>query len=196
MPILLLLLLGASPALSGPRADLHTTATPTKDQVLVNGKALTAAQRQTFLQLYGRPAQPGNWWYDPVSGLMGPWGGPPVGQLLPGGTDWGTAPADASGGATLVFLNGRRIHPAELAWLTRRVGPVTPGRYWMDAFGNMGIVGSPVALVNLVALARTAPPSGDEGGNTFHHSDSTGGTISTSGNSGYIMFDDGSGVSW
>lgn len=62
----------------------------------------------------------------------------------------------------------------------------------MDAFGNVGFEGSPMVLVNLPAAAQSA----SEGGGAYYGSDATGASIGTSGGSGYIMFDDGSGVSW
>jgi hypothetical protein len=222
MVALLILLLTSIPAPASPAAGAPATAEPASQaatRVRVNGQALTAEQIAALHQIYGHPPQPGDWWYDPVSGLLGPWGGPPMSQILPG-HPLGVVPAEASGGLTGVSLNGRAVHPGELAWLRALLGGLEDGRYWLDAYGNLGVEGHPLALVNLLAVAsaraqaaaqaqaaaaqalgRGAGGSGadarsDPDGSSFHHSDATGATVSSSGGSGYIMFDDGTGVSW
>lgn len=124
--------------------------------VVVNGHTMTAAQVQQFHQTYGNPPIPGTWWYDPQSGLYGPVGGPPIGQMN-AGHRYGRLAASASAGNTGVFLNGRELPATELAVYARQVGPVTPGRYWMDHSGNVGREGQTQVVANLLGGAARAP---------------------------------------
>ena len=90
--------------------------------------------------LYNQPVQPGQYWYDPISGLYGNWGREPIGYIR-AGHPYGSAPPNASNGNTGIFLNGRQINIAELAqWQTLFKQRIVPGRYWLD--GNTGNVGA------------------------------------------------------
>ena len=60
-----------------------------------------------------------------------------MGSMNPG-HDFGTLPAGASNGDTGVFINGRELPAAEVAFFAALVGQLQPGRYWMDAAGNWG----------------------------------------------------------
>jgi hypothetical protein len=87
--------------------------------------------------------------------------------LLPAGLDLGgPLPASASGGGdgrlTGVFINGRELHPADVAGLRQLVGQVWPGRWFVDAQGNYGPAGGPV-WGNLVQLARARQSAGGGG---------------------------------
>ena len=95
----------------------------------------------------------GAYWYDAKTGALGNWGGPAVGLIAAGLPLGGSLKADCSGGTTGVFVNGRELHPTEVAQLTALVGPFQRGRYWADAQGNVGLEGGP-ALVNLVAVSK------------------------------------------
>jgi hypothetical protein len=121
--------------------------------VVVNGRALDAAARQAIERRTGLPLQPGRWWYDARSGLWGAEGQGAAG-LAPAGIDVGAPlPPQASGGRAGVFFNGRSLADAEIAWLMT-LGPVWPGRYWLDAMGNVGLEGRAVPFANLVQLAN------------------------------------------
>jgi hypothetical protein len=63
-------------------------------------------------------------------------------------------PAGCSGGGTGVFVNGRELHPYDVYRLSQ-LGPVYPGRYWVDANGDFGYEYGP-RLGNLVMFARAA----------------------------------------
>jgi hypothetical protein len=65
----------------------------------------------------------------------------------------GSVPANASGGGTGVFTNGRELHPFDVLYLQHLLGPIQPGRYVVDAFGNAGLEGGPI-LVNLIMAAQ------------------------------------------
>ena len=144
LPVLLVGWLGAAAAAPGGAAPA---------EVMVNGRALDAATRQAVESRTGVPLQPGRWWYDPRSGLWGAEGQGAAG-VAPAGIDVGAPlPPQASGGRAGVFFNGRSLADAEIAWL-QTLGPVWPGRYWLDARGSVGLEGQPQPFANLVALAQ------------------------------------------
>jgi len=184
----LLLLAGAA----APAAAYPFQAAPAQRQVHINQQLIPAATVQQMEMALGAPIFDGSYWYDATSGAWGLWGGPAVGALLPGLTLGGPLPANCSGGGTGVFVNGREIHPTEVANL-RAIAPIPPGRYALDAAWTFGPEAGG-AWFNLRAIMAASQPAGGQG--DFYHSDITGTTVSSSGGGGYIMFDDGSGVSW
>lgn len=137
----------------------------TARHIRFNGRALTAAQMKTLGQverLVGR-IYDGDYWYDAKTGASGRFGGPTL-AFLPAGLDLaGPLPANASGGGmgmlTGVFVNGRELHPIDVAGLQQLLGSVWPGRWWVDAQGNYGLEGGP-PLGNLVAIAQARRASG------------------------------------
>jgi hypothetical protein len=137
-----------SPAV--PSADAAVRA------VKFNGHALDATGRATLAQLeaaYRTRLPDGAYWYDPVCGAFGAWGGPVL-VILPAGLALGgPVPANASGSGSGVFVNGREIHAFDVLYLQHLLGPIKPGRYFTDAYGNAGLEGGPV-LVNLLQAAQ------------------------------------------
>jgi hypothetical protein len=132
---------------------------PSGRAVRFNGRALDAAGLEVLARLeraVGTLAD-GDYWYDPRSGASGRWGGPALAFLPAGLPLGGPLPAEASGGGrgnlTGVFVNGRELHPVDVAGLQEIVGVVVPGRWWVDATGAYGLEGGPPAG-NLVAMAR------------------------------------------
>jgi len=123
-------------------------------EIVVNGERLRPETIQALEQQYRIPLQSGRYWYDRVSGLWGSEGGPALGQVQPGLSLGGTLRANASGGVTNVFVNGRALHPADIAYL-QRCTPVIPGRYWMNAAGIGGLEGGPPQF-NITALCQQA----------------------------------------
>ncbi len=123
--------------------------------VVVNGRSMSAEQIQEFAATYGQPPASGTYWYDPRSGLYGYVGGMAIGSMRPG-HDYGPLAADASRGATGAFLNGRHLPAMELQLYAQMLGPISAGRYWLDANGNIGREGESQALANLFgALAES-----------------------------------------
>lgn len=192
-------------------AQTHTEASSPDDpasRVVVNGEAIDAAERGRFEQRYGVRMQPGRYWYDAASGAWGIDGGPTMGYLLPDMPLGGNLRRYASGGGTPVIVNGRALHPYDLMSLQMLVGQVSPGRYFLDARGNLGIEGGP-PLVNLVALLQVAIAAqqrsqfqgpgwgsanpggggGSEWGSGGWYSGITGAGGNESGGSGYVMGD-------
>jgi hypothetical protein len=130
--------------------------------ITFNGRALTPEQqkRLEFVEQLYRTRLPDNrYWYDNRSGLIGVWNGPAAAVLPPGLGLGGPMPSNSSRGGTGVFVNGRELHPVDVARLSQ-LGPVYPGRFWLDANGDFGIENGP-ALGNLIALSsRGAPGNG------------------------------------
>lgn len=122
----------------------------------------------------------GFYWYDPHSGLWGFEGGPAAGRILPYLELGGPLRADASGGGTGVFVNGRELHLLEVYYLWQLFGVVIPGHYWLNADGIGGYEGGP-PLFDLAAAAAQAGGSGytyrgpgglmGSDGNCFYYND-------------------------
>lgn len=121
--------------------------------VTVNGQSLSAAQLDELQQNFQLQIEDGSYWYDRRSGAVGPAGGPTLAFIVPDLDLGGPLAADASDGGTGVFLNGRELPQYDLIELTRLVGFVAAGRYFLDASGNAGFEGGP-PMINLVAASR------------------------------------------
>lgn len=153
----------------------------TADAVVVNGEPLPPQKVMALQQIYG-PIRPGNYWYDPFSGLWGLVGGPTLGQIMPGHDIGGPLRADASAGDTNVFINGRQLHLQEVLYL-QRLGPVLPGRYWMNAQGIGGYEGGPPIFNIGAAVAARRGQAGQPGWNVSGH----GGHLLSDGNCSFFM---------
>lgn len=151
--------------------------------VTINGTRLTEELVASLERSFGVRILNGAYWYDQVCGAWGLEGGPTLG-FIPAGLDLGgRLRPDASGGATGVFVNGRQLHLQEVAAL-RRLTQVTPGRYWLDAAGNVGYEGHPVPILNLVQLSASSG-----GGSSHWRSGITGIGAGSSGGTSYVMGD-------
>ncbi len=154
-----------------PPQQAATPARPRAERrITFNDTALDAAGWNVLesLESYGGAQLPdGAYWYDPVSGAAGPWGGPAGVLLIPGLPLGGAMPAGASGGGdgslTGVFINGRELHPLDVAALQSVVGQVYPGRWWLDGQGWFGAEGG-AALGNVFQLAQQRGGGGGAGG--------------------------------
>lgn len=128
--------------------------------IIVNGVRLSEDTLRVLEQRYGIRILEGAYWYDNVSGAYGLQAGPTIGFSLPGLKLGGSLRANASGGGTDVFVNGRELHPLDVSALQQILGQIFPGRYWLDAQGNFGYEGGP-ALGNLIFLVHEAGGGGD-----------------------------------
>jgi hypothetical protein len=186
LPYLMLLL-------SVIRVDGVTAQTGAQRQVFINRVRIPDASLAQ-LESAGAPRVPdGRYWYDRLSGAWGLEGGFTRGFIAPGIPLGGPLPADISGGGTGVFINGRELHPLDLAGLQQLTGPVAQGRYWLDAQGNAGYEGGP-AIANLRALAASlyrqnggVGENYGDGGGAYHNS-RTGIGIITDGQGGAAVF--------
>lgn len=148
--------------------------------VYINGAALDGETLNALQDLYRVRVVEGRYWYDALSGAWGVEGGPTAGFLLPGLNLGGTLSADASGGGTGVFFNGRELHGQDALALQQLLGTVIPGRYSLDAYGNLAVENGRW-LLNLVQLARQAQ------GSTTYRSNITGMGAGSSGGTSYVM---------
>lgn len=133
-----------------------------RTEIVINGRVLDAARRVQIESATGVPLLPGRWWYDARSGLWGRDAQGPAGFARPGLDVGAPLPAQASAGRTGVYMNGRQLVDAEVRWL-QTLGPVWPGRYWLDAYGNVGLEGRDWAFANLVVLAAQQRHGGGSG---------------------------------
>lgn len=128
-------------------------------EVVINGVAMSAEDAAAARIPAGR------YWYDARSGLWGLEGGPTQGITQAGLNVGGQLSAEASNGHTGVYVNGRNLPVQDVAALQRLVPTqVMPGRYVLDASGNMGYEGGQ-PVVNLLALAKAQQSQG--GGDNF-----------------------------
>lgn len=193
--------LSSSPPSAPPTASAAATPTggatpspaaPAGRDVRVNGERLAEEALARLERDHGLAIVDGAYWYDAASGAAGPIGGPTRAFVRPGLDLGGPLAVDASGGQTGVLVNGRELPAAELEALIALVGPLEPGRYFVDGAGNAGREGGP-ATVNLLVLASQASASG--GGDGWY-SDRVGAGGNESGGSGYVMGRDASGNVW
>ncbi len=142
---------------TGPAPQTEAMQQPRDDgmasKVYVNGKALTRQEVARFEQQYQTQLIDGRFWYDDKCGAWGIEGGPTAGFILPSLPLPGPMPAGISGGGTGIFINGRELHPVDRQTLIAMFGTAIPGRYWLDAYGNLGVEGGGF-LVNLSAAAQ------------------------------------------
>ncbi|HEX6706527.1 MAG TPA: hypothetical protein VF169_17340 [Albitalea sp.] len=182
IPSLLLATLLAWPAVRAQGRD-----------IAVNGVALDERSIAALESAYRTRLLPGRYWYDRASGLWGLEMGPAQGQIAPGLALGGRLDPRASvgghAGITRVFVNGRELHPQELAHLQRLYGQVRPARYWLDARGVGGYEGGP-AQFDLRAQAMAQQGAGytrrTPGGNigsdgrcSYYNDPSTGASVMT-----------------
>ncbi|MBT8076922.1 MAG: hypothetical protein KJO31_00010 [Gammaproteobacteria bacterium] len=142
----------SAPAAAGPATQAGNNQGGAS-QVFINGQALSNAEVSRFERQYQTRLVDGRYWYDARCGAWGLERGPTAGFILPGLALPGPMPANISGGGTGIFINGREIHAADRQVLINMFGTALPGRYWLDAYGNLGPEGGPV-LVNLAAAAQ------------------------------------------
>lgn len=159
--------------------------------VVINGVAVPPSTLAALEASHRLQIADGRYWYDRASGAAGPAGGPTLAFIAPGLELGGPLASDASAGNTGVFLNGRELPQYDLVALTRLVGFVQPGRYFLDANGNAGFEGGP-PLINLIAASRQQQTSGD--GGWYSGTVQAGG--GESGGTGYVMGKDASGNTW
>ena len=130
----------------------------TQEVVSINGVTLTPLQINEIVQTYGIRPVPGRYWYDQRSGMYGVLGGPVTGVMYPG-HQFGNLSADASNGNSSVYINNRELQSGEAMQIANLFGyyqPV-PGRYWMNANGDIGVEGYPYAIGNVymaIAIAQ------------------------------------------
>jgi hypothetical protein len=149
--------------------------------VVINERELSSRQVAELVAIYRFPPPRGRFWYDPHSGLYGVWGREAAGYIRPGHS-FGPLAAQASGGHTGVFINGRQINDVELAFLQKIFGgQVRQGRAWLDGTTwNIGVEGDPRPIANLAVAVQQAQQV--SGGKHWGWRDGSGATMSSDGN--------------
>lgn len=147
-----------------PLLALAWIAPPAPAATVINGVALSEEQQQQIEARHGVRLQDGRFWYDARAGLWGREGGPTAGFAPAGVALGGPLAPEASLGRSGVFINGRNLPALEVAWLMS-LGPVWPGRYWLNALGYVGMEGQDLPFVHLPTLvaqkqARSQPEPG------------------------------------
>jgi len=127
--------------------DICVRECPAAGAAVVNGVQITPEKIEDIQKRYGIRIANGDYWYDRVSGAWGYTGGPTVGQVYPFMDLGGPLKPNASNGNTGVFINGRQLHIQDVLAL-RQITVVIPGKYWCDAYGNIGFEGGPM-IANL-----------------------------------------------
>ena len=155
--------------------------------VIINGSSLSKDQLNEIAKRYGVEPKPGNYWYDPASGLYGVVGYPSYGFMYPG-HKYGTLKRDASGGNTSVLVNGRELPQLEWAVWSYMIGYyIPPGSYWLDGTGNVGNQGSKIPVLNLFEIARKNAYSGKGGaGDNFWSTRFSAGNSNADNSQGYV----------
>jgi hypothetical protein len=155
---------GAAP--SGTPSVAGTAPEAGTSDVVINGVPLDDAKIRALETQYGVPVQNGRYWYDAACGAWGTEGGPTAGFIVAGLDLPGPMPVGISGGGTNIFINGREIHQQDQIALQNIFGYTIPGRYWLDAQGNLGPEGG-AAITNL-AMAMQAARQSQAGGSVTH----------------------------
>jgi hypothetical protein len=194
------ILFGVVALASVPALAQKPAVTKAARSVVVNAVKLPDQQVADLERQYRFRILDGRYWYDAVSGAWGMEGGPAAGLIHPGLKLGGKLRADASGGGkgtlTGVFINGRELHPQDVAGLSQIVYPILPGRYWVDAQGNAGFENGP-AQWNLAYLAQQAAAARGGGKSWMYRNEITGIGAGGSGGCVYVMGSgSGSGGSW
>lgn len=157
-----------------------------KNQIIINGIVLSEAQINEIEKTYKIKPRPGNYWYDPKSGLYGVVGYPAYSFML-AGHDFGKLDRKASNGNTGVIINGRELPQSEWIVWSRLLGYwIQPGSYWLDQNGNAGYEGNPIPVVNLYVAAQRNAYTGRGGGDNFWTSRFSAGNYDSGGQRGYV----------
>jgi hypothetical protein len=179
----LVFLLSGSALPWGPEASGEDQG-PSDVPVRINGSVLTPELIGEFTAFYGVAPVPGDYWYDAASGLYGVMGQQAAGMMM-AGHPLGEMPPNASGGNSGVFINGRELTSTEVTYITRLLDtPAIPGRYWLDAFGNCGLEGFMIPLVNFYEVSRIRFGAG--GGDNFWSSHFSAGNYDSGNTRGYV----------
>ena len=189
LALALLLPLPARSASSAPKAATKAPAPVAgasgARKVVINKTRLADKQVAALEQSFHVRVLDGAYWYDKECGAWGLEGGPTQGFVPAGLKVGGAMRVDASGaGRTGVFVNGRELHPTDVANL-QQITAVIPGRYWVNALGFCGHEGNPIPIMNLAVLAQAARAK--SGGSYHSRSDITGIGSGGDGKTSYVM---------
>jgi hypothetical protein len=153
----------------------------TERSVYINRTKLESEFVQQVERQYGTLIADGRYWYDAKCGAWGVEGGPTLGFIMANLELPGPMPEDISGGGTSIFFNGREIHLQDQQALQQIFGFTVPGRYWLDAQGNLGVEGNNYPIANLAAAVQASQ------GSQYGSVTGAGGTAASDGQGGYMF---------
>ncbi len=171
---------GAGGQAAAPATETWEPGAATERNVFINRVRLPSERVQQMERQYTTLIMDGRYWYDSRCGAWGVEGGPTLGFIFPGLDLPGPMPADISGGGTGIFINGREIHLQDQMALQQIFGVTYPGRYWLDAQGNLGIEGG-MAIANLAAAMQATA------GRQYGSVTGAGGTVASDGQGGFMF---------
>lgn len=156
--------------------------------VYINGVELQTQVVHALEQYYKVKVKKGRYWYDAKCGLWGLEGREAQGVVL-ANLDFGASMnAKASSGNTGIYINGRQINNSERTQWQAILGQTYPGKYMLDAYGNL-YTEAGAYLVNVLQLIRNKAPYNDGNGNYFYRNYYTDITTGGNGDGFYIMGD-------
>jgi len=171
---------GAGEQAAAPATAVWEPGAATERNVFINRVKLPSERVQQMERQYTTLIMDGRYWYDAKCGAWGLEGGPTLGFIFPGLDLPSPMPSDISGGGTGIFINGREIHVQDQMALQQIFGVTYPGRYWLDAQGNLGIEGG-MAIANLAAAMQAAA------GRQYGSVTGAGGTVASDGQGGFMF---------
>jgi hypothetical protein len=164
-----------------------TNAQTTMKHFIINDEVVDTAVIHQLERAYRVQFVPGNYWYDNLTGAFGVKGGPCTGIGIAGLVIGGPLKANASGGGTAFFINGRALHPLDVAGLQTFMQPV-PGRYWMDAHGNFGYENYPAVMGNIYLLYKAKFANGGKKSSYYKNNVWSGETTSFGGDGTFMYY--------
>lgn len=147
------------------RQEQSAASTQGQRHVMINEQRFSDAEVAQLERTYKVRIGAANYWYDRVLGAWGVKGSPTLGFIAPGLNLGGPLRADASGGGTRIFVNGRELHRHDVAALQQITGPILPGRYFITGQGLAGYEGGP-PMWNLAAMVASSS-GGSSGSHTW-----------------------------
>ncbi|MBK9489647.1 MAG: hypothetical protein IPO07_13290 [Haliscomenobacter sp.] len=166
---------------------LALNAQNTMKEFIINDEVVAAQTISQLESAYKVKFVPGNYWYDRMTGAFGRKGGPCTGVGIAGLNIGGSLKSNASGGGTGVFINGRDLHPQDVA-VFQTFMQVIPGRYWMDVYGNFGSENVPFALGNVYQLYQARFGRGGKATSYYKNNPWSGETTSFGGDGSFMYF--------
>lgn len=180
-----------TPAAGLPRPGQAITFTQGIRHVTINGKSYSDAEVAQLERSYKVRISDANYWYDRVLGAWGVKGSPTLGFITPSLNLGGPLRADASGGGTAIFVNGRELHRYDVVALQQITGPILPGRYFITGQGLAGFEGG-APMWNLAEMVASSSIGGGGSHTWQSHLTRSGGF--SDGTTGAVFLPNGGGI--